>query len=66
MRGFIINLNSEMKVESCVAKLDLDWFAVSFAVSFGGICLGVLGWRDWDKLWKRWGASYIGWVMVCF
>jgi len=31
-----------MKEESCVAKLDLDW------LSFGGVCLGVLGWRDWE------------------
>jgi len=40
MSGFIINLNSEMKDESCVAKLDSDWFSISYR----RVCLGVLGW----------------------
>lgn len=35
MSGFTIDLNSEMKEESCVVKLDLD----CSAVSFGRVCL---------------------------
>jgi len=62
MNGFIINLNSEIKEESCVAKLDFDWFVISFAVSFGWVCLGVLGWGKFEVSFGKDKVSLIlGW-----
>jgi hypothetical protein len=44
-----------MKEESCVAKLDLGWFSVSY----GGVCLGVLGWRDYEVSFGKYEVSLI-------